>query len=183
MSRVPFTHPMFEGFDFPASQVFDEEVSRMRERMRANMERSVTESPSLFRGYFVSPVQQQSPTALQRRISTQEDDQDKFRVVLDVQHFKPEELEVKLVENKLMVHAKHEDKEDEHGSISREFTRYYVLPDDTNLDEIKSYFSKDGILTLEAPKLKSVEGQPEDPIPIPIKREDPKPVEGAAAKE
>lgn len=51
-----------------------------------------------------------------------------FRVSVDVQHFKPEELEIKTKDNRVFIHARHEDRPDEHGFIMREFTRQYVLP-------------------------------------------------------
>ncbi len=53
---------------------------------------------------------------------------DEFRVNLDVAHFSPEEIHVKTVDNKVVIHAKHEEKEDEHGYIMREFRRSYLLP-------------------------------------------------------
>ncbi|XP_077992342.1 alpha-crystallin A chain-like [Glandiceps talaboti] len=192
MSTIPFSHPFFDEFDASGSKMFDEEFGRMQDRMRAFMSgdpRSPLRSPgrspldegSFFRGYYVAPSFQQQ-SGLQRQISRHEHSENKFRVMLDVQHFTPEEIEVKLVENKLCVHAKHEEKEDEHGSISREFTRQYVLPQDTDLDKVRSFLSQEGILTLEAPRLQSaVEAKKDEPIPITIKREDAKPVEGAAS--
>lgn len=55
-------------------------------------------------------------------------DDKEFRVRLDVNHFSPEEITVKTVENRVLIHAKHEEKQDEHGFIQREFTRQYLLP-------------------------------------------------------
>ena len=40
---------------------------------------------------------------------------DQFKINLDVAHFKPEEINVKTVDDKIVIHAKHEEKEDEHG--------------------------------------------------------------------
>lgn len=71
---------------------------------------------------------------------------------MDVQQFKPEEINVKVVDNYLVVDAKHEEREDSHGYISRHFTRRYKIPSDVDIDAIKSKLSSDGILTLEAPK-------------------------------
>ena len=51
-----------------------------------------------------------------------------FRVNVDVQHFKPEEINIKTKDNRLIIHARHEERPDEHGFIMREFTRQYVLP-------------------------------------------------------
>lgn len=51
-----------------------------------------------------------------------------FRVGLDVRQFKPEEINIKTRDNRVVVHGKHEERPDEHGFIMREFTRQYVLP-------------------------------------------------------
>merc|ERR1740131_722644 len=68
----------------------------------------------------------------------------------DVSEYTPEEIMVKTVDNKLLVHAKHE----ESGggkSIYREYNREFLLPTGTNPELIRSSLSKDGILTVEAP--------------------------------
>lgn len=51
-----------------------------------------------------------------------------FRVSLDVQHFKPEEINIKTKSNRIVINGKHEERPDEHGYIMREFTRQYILP-------------------------------------------------------
>ena len=51
-----------------------------------------------------------------------------FRVNVDVQHFKPDEINIKTKDNRLIINARHEERADEHGFIMREFTRQYVLP-------------------------------------------------------
>ncbi|XP_070564092.1 heat shock protein beta-2-like [Ptychodera flava] len=166
MSKIPFTHPFFDDYD-RTSRLFDEALGYQRTGLGLA---PFYDTPSLYRGYFVSPstTTTRRPSAgrsLQRRPSQYEDTADRFRVMLDVQHFSPEEINVKLAENRIVVHAKHEEKEDEHGYISREFTRQYVLPEGTDVDNVKSYMSQDGILTLEAPKL-SIEKPKERVIPI-----------------
>lgn len=50
-----------------------------------------------------------------------------------------------------MVEAKHEERLDEHGHISRHFTRRYDLPKGYDVHDIVSQLSSDGILTLKAP--------------------------------
>ena len=47
-----------------------------------------------------------------RGASTVSADKDKFKVTLDVQQFHPEEIKVKVVDNQVIVEAKHEEKED-----------------------------------------------------------------------
>ncbi|GLV39905.1 lethal (2) essential for life [Carabus blaptoides fortunei] len=79
-------------------------------------------------------------------------DKDKFQVNLDVQQFTPEEITVKVVDNTVVVEGKHEEKQDEHGFIARNFVRKYVLPEGHDIKAVASTLSSDGILTITAPK-------------------------------
>jgi len=93
-------------------------------------------------------------TVLQRQESgsTIQQDKDKFQVILDVQQFAPNEITVKTTGNSIVVEGKHEEKQDEHGFISRHFVRRYVLPADNDIEDVVSSLSSDGILTVIAPK-------------------------------
>lgn len=59
---------------------------------------------------------------------------------LDVTHFKPEEIGVKAMGNRVIIEGKHEEKEDEHGSIQRYFKRTYMLPRVCSIPSSKSVF-------------------------------------------
>lgn len=74
------------------------------------------------------------------------------QVILDVQQFSPDEIVVKTVDNNVIVEAKHEEKKDEHGYISRHFIRRYILPSCHDPLEVTSSLSSDGVLTITAPK-------------------------------
>lgn len=76
---------------------------------------------------------------------------DGFQVCMDVQHFAPNEISVKTVDNSIVVEAKHEERKDEHGYISRQFCRRYDLPDGFKGEDVVSTISSDGILTVKAP--------------------------------
>ena len=76
---------------------------------------------------------------------------DGFQVCMDVSKFKPNELTVKTVDNTIVVEGKHEDREDEHGTIQRHFVRKYTLPKDYDSKEVVSTISSDGVLTINAP--------------------------------
>lgn len=95
-------------------------------------------------------------------------EKDKFKVMLNVNQYKPGEVEVKLVDNYVVIHGKHEDKLDEHGFIKREFTRRYLLPEGTEADSLTSSWSLNGILTIEAPKKVREPVNDERVIPIAI---------------
>ncbi|KAL3283621.1 hypothetical protein HHI36_006760 [Cryptolaemus montrouzieri] len=85
---------------------------------------------------------------------------DKFEANLDVQQFKPEEITVKVSgNNTVTIEGKHEEKQDEHGFISRQFVRRYVLPQDCDAGKIESKLSSDGVLTITAPKIKTSEAE------------------------
>lgn len=79
---------------------------------------------------------------------------DKFQVKLDVEGFKPEELKVKTLtdENAIEIEGRHEEREDDHGFISRQFLRRFVLPKGHDLKGVVSNLSEDGVLTVTAPR-------------------------------
>lgn len=107
--------------------------------------------------------------------STIREDKDKFQVNLDVQHFAPEEISVKTVDGYLVVDAKHEEREDEHGFISRSFSRRYLLPEGIEADSVISRLSSDGVLTITAPLKAPPKGSNERIVPIvqtgPVKKQ------------
>ncbi|XP_050075589.1 protein lethal(2)essential for life-like [Anopheles maculipalpis] len=91
---------------------------------------------------------------------------DKFQINLDVQQFSPEEISVKYVDKCIVVEGKHEEKQDEHGYISRHFVRRYMLPSGHNENDIVSSLSSDGILTITCPRKEIEQKKPERAIPI-----------------
>lgn len=90
-------------------------------------------------------------------------EKDRFVIYLDVKHFSPDELSVNVSEDYITVHAKHEDRQDDHGFVSREFLRKYRLPAGVSNVEITSSLSSDGVLTITAPRSATA---PERNIPI-----------------
>ncbi|CAL7948310.1 unnamed protein product [Xylocopa violacea] len=98
--------------------------------------------------------------------STVKADKDKFQVVLDVQQFKPEEINVKVVDKCVIVEGKHEEKQDEHGWISRQFTRKYLIPEQCDIDQVTSSISTDGVLSITAPRKDQPKTQNERSITI-----------------
>lgn len=106
--------------------------------------------------------------------STIKTEKDKFQINLDVQHFGPEEITVKTSDGYVVVEAKHEEKQDEHGFVSRQFVRKYALPDGAESENIVSELSSDGILTITAPR-KVIDDKGERIVPItktgPVRKE------------
>ncbi|XP_028161670.1 protein lethal(2)essential for life-like [Ostrinia furnacalis] len=107
--------------------------------------------------------------------STIKEDKEKFQVNVDVQHFSPEEISVKTVDRFLVVEAKHEERQDEHGFVSRSFTRKYALPDGVEADVLTSKLSSDGVLTISAPLRVPPKASNERVVPIiqtgPVKKQ------------
>ncbi|XP_072289260.1 heat shock protein beta-1-like [Eucyclogobius newberryi] len=78
-------------------------------------------------------------------------EQHKWRVCLDVSHFSPSEISLSVKNGFLQVGGKHEERPDEHGFVSRCFTRKYRLPAEIDFTKIVSSLSAHGLLTVEAP--------------------------------
>lgn len=91
---------------------------------------------------------------------------DRWRVSLDVNHFAPEELTVKTKDGVVEITGKHEERQDEHGYISRCFTRKYTLPPGVDPTLVSSSLSPEGTLTVEAPMPKPATQSAEITIPV-----------------
>lgn len=83
-----------------------------------------------------------------------------IKVTLDVTHFAPEDLNVKLVDNFLVIEGKHEEKQEGHGFISRHFVRRYEVPVSSPNFEVKP---EDVNCTLNASGVLCVDVQLEPP--------------------
>jgi len=102
-------------------------------------------------------------------------DANKFAVQMDVTQYRPEEIDVKIInegDNQgqstfLVVTGKHEEKQDEHGYVSRSFSRRYSLPTDVDAKQLACSLSDKGALTLQAPRMHA---QLEGARAIPITR-------------
>jgi len=79
-----------------------------------------------------------------------EDGQRILKLKFDVAQYEPDEIVVRTIDNRLTVHAKHEERS-ENRSVYREYNREFHLPDGTDIEQIKSSLSKDGILTVDCP--------------------------------
>lgn len=106
---------------------------------------------------------------------------DDFQVALNVKSFSPEEISVKVKGREVIVEGKHEERKDDHGFVSRQFTRRYVLPEPYDPDTIATYLDAEGKMTIKALKPKPAVEENQERI-IQIERvpiEQKKPVEAA----
>ena len=85
-------------------------------------------------------------TGLHSPLIQEDGEEKKLKLRFDVAQYTPEEIVVKTVDNKLLVHAKHEEKS-ETKSVYREYNREFLLPKGTNPELIRSSLSKVSFLT------------------------------------
>ncbi|XP_077951366.1 heat shock protein beta-6 isoform X2 [Gasterosteus aculeatus] len=78
-----------------------------------------------------------------------------FTVQVDVKHFKPEDLMVKVIGDFVEVQGKHEEKKDGAGVTTRQFNRRYRIPKGVDTMALESAVSPDGILFISAPMLQT----------------------------
>lgn len=74
-----------------------------------------------------------------------------FQLCLNVQNYLPSEIGVKTVDKSIVVEAKHEERQDDHGYVSRQFTRRIDLSEGINVEGVVATLSTEGILTIKAP--------------------------------
>lgn len=93
-----------------------------------------------------------------------------FHILLDVAQFSPDEIEVKVSDNDntVIITGKHEEKKDDKGFCSREFTRRYTLPPDVDPGSVTSTLNADGVLTLKAPRKSNLSTDKDRVIPLKI---------------
>ncbi|KAJ8403855.1 hypothetical protein AAFF_G00347230 [Aldrovandia affinis] len=71
-----------------------------------------------------------------------------------------------ICERLLYLLGTHEERRDEHGYVSRCFTRKYTLPPGVESEKVTSSLSPEGILTVECPLPKSDDMGGEITIPV-----------------
>nr|P02501.1 RecName: Full=Alpha-crystallin A chain [Orycteropus afer]prf//0708219A crystallin alpha [Orycteropus afer] len=122
----------------------------------------------------ISPYYRQSlfRTVLDSGISEVRSDRDQFLILLDVKHFSPEELTVKVLDDFVEIHGKHNERQDDHGYISREFHRRYRLPSNVDQSALSCSLSADGMLTFCGPKVQSSMDDGHSERAIPVSREE-----------
>jgi len=151
---------------------FDNEMRRMEDEMnRLRGEFDNYRPGSSFHDHNALERQQIAPARpryhpqldqIKSPLITDDSDQKTLRLRFDVAQYRPEEVTVKTVDNKLLVYAKHEEKSPT-KSCYREYNQEFLLPRGTNPELITSSLSTDGVLTVTAP-LPALEGPQPKPI-------------------
>lgn len=152
MSVVPLMfRDWWDELDFPmrTSHLMDQHFGTGLKR--DDLLSSVWSSrPTMLRSGYLRPWHRTTGLQKQDSGSTLNINEEKFEIILDVQQFSPNEISVKVTSKLVVVEAKHEEKQDEHGYVARQFTRRYLLPNDVNPDNVTSSLSSDGLLTVTA---------------------------------
>lgn len=82
---------------------------------------------------------------------------------MEVRQFPPDLISCQATGEGVVVTAKHPEKKDKIGKVSREFTRTYYIPDDIDMNSLSWKISKAGILKITMMKT------PKVPICISVK--------------
>ncbi|MCP9257419.1 Heat shock protein Hsp20 domain containing protein [Dirofilaria immitis] len=89
----------------------------------------------------------------------------RFAVEIDAYQFRPEEIQVKTIDDTLLIEGRHEDVRDRDNFTKMYFVRKYQLPLDVNPSDISSTIDSTGRLMVEARKQPQIQGR-ERVIPI-----------------
>lgn len=93
-------------------------------------------------------------------------DEDKYRVILNVQDFSPYEIVVKTIGNSIIVEGNHTEKKNSRDYEEKKFMRRYDLPKGHDISQVMSSLSSDGVLTITAPKFSLPAPRGERIVPI-----------------
>ncbi|XP_059055743.1 stress-induced protein 1-like [Achroia grisella] len=161
--------------------IFDDTFSTMKERFAAEMKRLDEEmtkfSSDLMRVYGQASTvqtglmnsQKDTPQTSWDTITNSplvegEGDDRSLKLQFDVSQFDPDEVKVKILNDTLVVSATHEEKTN-NSTVFREYIRQFLLPKQVNPQEIVSYLSRDGVLTVQAPlSLQALSDKPAERI-------------------
>lgn len=128
MSRVPMMfRDWWDDYDMDFDSLRRPRTSRLIDQhfgtvlrkndLLSSLANTQISSPSrtvpYFRPYAMSGLSKQDSG------STINVEKDKFQIILDVQQFTPDEITVKTNDKFIIVEGKHEEKQDEHGYVSR----------------------------------------------------------------
>merc|ERR1712106_885012 len=93
----------------------------------------------------------------QNGISRVQYDDDTYKILVNVEKYKPEELVIKTVDNTVLVEAKHEEKTtDGRSYATQSFNQSFTLPRGVNPESVSSSLSKEGVLIISAPLPKAL---------------------------
>jgi len=170
----PFFSNVWEDFDSLRNSIWKEssdKFSRFEREHRSSIKDSEFKSSSLTsfpghrrwlmpRGFFEDPDFSKVFPTLKDEVLKITDNDKKFEISVDTHGYKPEEMQVKVLDDVVTVEAKHEEKKSEENNksfVSRQFSRSYTLPRGCKSEDVTSNLSADGVLMITAAKKKSIQ--------------------------
>ena len=143
-------------FDNPRAGFFEDRSIFDRERSGSLFDR---DDRSLF-----------AANSEQNGVSRVQYDDDTYKILVNVESYKPEELVIKTVDNTVHVEATHQEKTSDGRSYStKSFNQSFTLPRGVNPDLVTSALSKEGVLTIAAPLPQALKGPAANERLVPIK--------------
>ncbi|KAK6040426.1 Hsp20/alpha crystallin family protein [Cooperia oncophora] len=109
------------------------------------------------------PKRRRENQAVMGQLGKVTDDESKLTIALNVSKFKPDELKVNVDGRTLTVEGKQEVK-DGSNYTARSFLRQWTLPENIDVEQIRSSLSDEGQLAIELPKPKETSNARNIPI-------------------
>ncbi|XP_033626441.1 alpha-crystallin B chain-like [Asterias rubens] len=75
-----------------------------------------------------------------------------FRIDMDVSDFAPEELDVKIIGDHMVIKGNHKEHPGENANFSRHFCRRYTLPEDIIVEDVTVFLAKTGMMCVKVPR-------------------------------
>lgn len=108
--------------------------------------RQSTGGPALYTSRYGEPSSRSSPTTT----AVSSTGGEPWKVCVNVHSFKPEELNVKTRDGFVEVSGKHEEKQEEGGIVTKNFTKKIQIPIDVDPLTVFASLSPEGVLIIEA---------------------------------
>lgn len=146
----PFFSESWSDFDSAVQRVLDRFDAPAIDRHNDGGRRA--ESAEAYRSLRSSRGVEEDIYASQALQVTERDG--RFQVVMDVRDFNPRNLQVRAVEdNRIVVEGKYQQvSPDGVSSAWKTFSKEFTLPDEADIDLVTTALSKDGVLTIRAPR-------------------------------
>lgn len=125
-------------------------ISNVIERVEKEFERMQQQFNNFFQDIKNNrPLTNPSAGQGNDMIITESDGTKKFHLSLNVGHFEPEEIKIKTENGFLTISAKIENKLNSNYSLHA-FSQTFALPKEVKIDDLKSTYTENGILSIEA---------------------------------
>lgn len=96
-------------------------------------------------------------TKFLKELTSMNEPKDEFQINIDVKHFLPEEVTVKVSEGRYIIIECKQEKRDKQGYNSIYFTKNIYLTEQYDINKVLAKLSLDGLLIITAPKLEKQE--------------------------